>query len=277
MSDERSRFAGGDQTYLREEQYRDSSRLEVRANLHARYRTASIDWYDWVVDRVALPAGARVLEVGCGAGWLWEQAVGTWPSDVALTLTDLSPGMVKEACARVVATGRFSNVEGRVADLQALPFDSDRFDRVVANHMLYHLPDPAGGVAELARVAATDGMVVVATNGHRHLRELFAIESEVFGVEGINTTIGVFGADVGFAILRDHFSEISWQSCDDELHCTDPSDVVAYLRSTPPGEDATHDELVRLERAVARRFDAGGGTLVITKDVGAFVCRSPRR
>ena len=277
MTEERSRFAGGDQTYLREEQYLDASRLEVRANLHARYSTAAVGWYDWVVDRVALSAGARVLEVGCGAGWLWERAVGTWPSDVALTLTDLSPGMVEEACARVAATRRFGGVEGRVADLQALPFDGDRFDRVVANHMLYHLPDPALGVTELARVVAADGTVVVATNGQEHLRQLFEIESEVFGVRGGNATIAVFGADVGFGILRHHFGDVAWQACDDELWCTDPADVVAYLRSTPPGEDATPDELERLERAVAGRFEAGGGTFVITKDVGAFVCGSPRR
>jgi SAM-dependent methyltransferase len=277
VSEERSRFAGGDQTYLREEQYRDASRLEVRANLHARCSTAAIGWYDWVVARLDLPAGARVLEAGCGAGWLWEQAAASWSSDVAITLTDLSSGMVDEACARVAATGRFGSVRGRAADLQSLPFDDGQFDRVVANHMLYHLPDPALGVAELARVVAPEGLVVAATNGQGHLRELFEIRSEVFGVHGVNETIEVFGADVGFGILRDHFGEVAWGACDDELRCTEPADVVAYLRSTPPGEDATPDELVRLERAVDRRFEAGGGAFVITKDVGAFACRSPRR
>ena len=43
-------------------------------------------------------------------------------------------------------------MQGQPADLQALPFEDGTYDRVVANHMLYHLPDPRLGVAELARV-----------------------------------------------------------------------------------------------------------------------------
>jgi SAM-dependent methyltransferase len=277
MSDGQARFAGGDQEYLRDEQYRDASRLEARARVHARYSTAATTWYDWVIGHLVVPPAAQVLEVGCGAGSLWEQAAVAFPADAALTLSDLSPGMVEDACARVGGTGRFRTVEGQVADLQALPFDDGRFHRVVANHMLYHLPEPAVGVAELARVVRPDGMVFVATNGWRHMRELFEIESEVFGVQGVNATIDVFGADVGFGVLRERFVDIASHRYADELRCTDPADVLAYLRSVPPGEDATPAELSRMEAAVAQRFAAGDGTMRITKDVGAFVCRTPIR
>lgn len=267
--------------YLRDEQYRDPTRLTERANLHARYSTASTTWFDRVTALIELGAGMEVLEVGCGAGWLWEESSAPVPGDVRLTLADLSVGMVSAAVERARSTGRFAHVGGFAADLQALPVESDRYDRVVANHMLYHLPDPARGVAELARVVRDDGMVIAATNGHRHMRELLAIRARVFGLEPadgmVDSTVEAFGADTGFAILRDHFADICWKRYADELHCTDPVAVMAYVCSTPPGEDATPDQLGLLREEVDRAFERGDGTMRITKDVGCFVCRVPLR
>jgi SAM-dependent methyltransferase len=277
MSTRRSRFAGGDQRYLRDEQYLDPTRLADRANLHAKYSTANTPWFDRVTELIGLGTGMEVLEAGCGAGWLWEESSTPVPTDVRLTLTDLSVGMVAAAVERVRSTGHFAHVDGLAADLQTLPVDSDRYDRVIANHMLYHLPDPARGIAELARVVRDDGTVVAATNGRRHMRQLRSIRAQVFGLDPVDATIDVFGADTGFAILRDHFADIGWRRHDDELRCTDPADVFAYVCSTPPGEDATPDQLDRLRDEIDLAFERGGGTMRITKDVGCFVCRVPLR
>jgi SAM-dependent methyltransferase len=271
-----SRFAGGDQAYLRDVQYRDASRLTARADLHARYGTAEVPWFEWVRTRLELFDGARVLDAGCGAGWLWAESSAAWPADVALVLCDLSPGMVDEAVGRASAGDRFASVDGRAVDVQRMPFDAGSFDRVVANHMLYHLPDPALGVAELARVVAADGVVVAATNGRRHVQELHEVEASVFGDHEIDHTVAMFGAENGLAILRDHFDDVRWLRYRDELRCTDPADVVAYSCSSPPGEDATSEQRAQLEAAIARCFEDGGGVMTITKDVGAFVCCSPR-
>lgn len=271
----RSKFAGGDQGYLRDEQYRDPSRLAVRTNLHLRFGTAAVPWFDWVRALVDLQAAQHVLEVGCGSGALWDLGTATVPNGLELTLCDLSPGMVAEAVARAAATGRFARVEGREADAQALPFDAAAFDRVVANHMLYHLPDPASGVAELARVVRDDGLVVAATNGARHMRELRELKSAIFGSPLVDSTVDVFGIDAGFVMLREHFADVRWIRYEDELCCTDPADVVAYACSTPPGEDATPAQRTALAEAIAAAFDAGDGVMRITKDVGCFVCRAP--
>jgi SAM-dependent methyltransferase len=271
-----SRFAGGDQAYLRDEQYRDASRITTRAGLHERYGTAEVPWFEWVRARIDLHDGHRVFEAGCGAGWLWEPSAGPVPAGVALTLCDLSPGMVEEAVERATVGERFASVDGRVADLQSLPFESGSFDRVIANHMLYHLPDPHLGVAELARVVHPDGLVVATTNGQGHVRELHELEAAVFGATSLDQTVDVFGAEVGFAVLREHFVDVRWLRYEDELRCIDPADVLAYSCSSPPGEDATPEQRAQLEAAIARCFEAGGGVMRITKDVGGFVCRHPR-
>jgi SAM-dependent methyltransferase len=271
----RSRFAGGDQAYLRDEQYRDDSRLARRADLHSKYGTTPIPWFDWVTEHLELTAKSVVLEVGCGAGWLWQKAAGPLPAGIDLTLTDLSSGMVEQAIRAAMSTGTFHRVAGHTADLQSLPFDAASFDRVVANHMLYHLPDPQAGVRQLARVVRPDGLVVVATNGRHHMRELWEIRGRVFGIEPLDHTVDVFGVETGFPMLRDHFGDVRWFAFADELRCTDPTDVIAYVCSTPPGEDATPDELRRLTAAVMDCFDRGDGTMTITKDTGCFVCRQP--
>lgn len=136
---ERGAFAGGDQSYLREVQYRDPAKLAARANLHVRYRTAVKPWFPWVAHQIAWPAEGGVLEVGCGAGWLWAEAADHLPPGLRLTLTDLSPGMVDVAMERATGTGRYGAVAGQVADAQDLPFADASFDVGVANHMLYHV------------------------------------------------------------------------------------------------------------------------------------------
>jgi SAM-dependent methyltransferase len=272
----REAFAGGDQAYLRDVQYRDSTRLAARASLHVKYGTAPIAWFPWVASQIGWPVRARVLDVGCGAGWLWTEASAHLPSGLYLTLTDLSSGMVAEAVARVGGVGRHRQVDGGVADAQALPFAADSFDILVANHMLYHVPDPRLAVAELARVVRADGLLVAGTSGAEHLRELAEIRAEVFGGPRVLATVDAFGIEVGAPILRGCFAEVEWRHYDDWLDCTDPDDVLAFLASTPPVEDASHEDRRRVAEAVHRRFAAGGGRMRVSKETGVFVCAGPR-
>ena len=273
----RSKFAGGDQDYLRDEQYRDSSRLASRANIHAKYSTAPLSWFDWLLRLTDLKPNDRVLDAGCGAGWMWSEASDRVPGGIQLTVSDLSPGMVAEAAARTRSINAIATVKELPTDLQQLPSADNSFDRVISSHMLYHLPDPARGVAQLARVLEADGSAYIATNGRRHMRELWTIRSEVFGVDAIDRTVEVFGVETGLPILRDHFDDVTYHHFRDELHVTDDDDVLAYVCSTPPAETATDAELKSLLDRIRAAMESGAGTMTITKDTGGFVCRGPRR
>ena len=276
----RNAFAGGDQQYLRDVQYVDSSKLAIRANLHVAYGRG--DWFSWWAQQVPwpMPIGDRpidVLEVGCGAGWLWAEGAASMPAGIALTLTDLSPGMVAEATERAAGAGAFASVAGRTADAQELPLADDSFDVVVANHMLYHLPDPSRGVAEIARVLRPGGVAAVSTNGATHLTELWQIRAEVFaGLTGVDETIGVFGLEIGEPMLRERFEVVELTRFPDRLRCTDPADVVAFICSTPPADSGSPADIEHVRAAVQRRFDAGGGVLEITKETGLLLCTGPR-
>ncbi len=268
---QRSAFSGGDQEYLRDVQYADGSKLDVRTHLHRAYSTSPVSIAKFEADLVVWPSAASVLECGCGTGRFWETCDA--PRTVALMLTDLSPGMVDEAIATAQLWG-FDRVDGRACDVQALPFGDASFDVVIANHMMYHVPDPDQGVAELARVMRSDGVVLIATNGYGHMREINDAIAEVFcsHAEGLYE---VFGIDTGEARLRQQFESVVWHAFDNDLVVDDPAAVVAYGLSFPPGEFATDLQREEFESAVAKRFQEG--RMRIRTRAGVFVCARPRR
>jgi SAM-dependent methyltransferase len=263
-----------DPDYLRAVQYRDASNLDARARLHRKYGRG--DWMDWVAARLPLRDGLRVLELGCGPGWLWE-AVGrrTPGATLDLTLTDLSPGMAEEAVGRASAAGAAQGwtVRGQVADASALPFADGAFDLVVACHMLYHLPHPALGVAEIARVLAPGGAALAATNGAANLAELFAVRAAVWPGEASDPVSWRFGIETGGPMLEEVFEEVTLERYDDDLEVTDPADLVAYLTSSPPGAGANAAHLEQLWDQARAAVTRSGGKLKVGKDTGLFLCR----
>jgi SAM-dependent methyltransferase len=266
----RAPFAGGDQRYLRDVQYATGEKLDARARLHRQYATSPIPLARFEAALIDWSDVRTVLECGCGNGRFWESAM--VPTSVELTLTDLSKGMVQEAMQRATAAG--FRATGSAQDVQALPFADGEFDVVVANHMLYHVPDPDRAVAEIAQVLRDDGVVLIATNGYGHMGELNEILAHVFGShsEGLYE---VFGIDSGEARLRRVFGSIVWHAFDNDLVVDDPEAVLAYALSFPPGESATDVQRLALDSAIRGRFT--DGTMRIRTRTGAFVCRAPRR
>ena len=264
-----------DQQYLRESQYKDPCNLDVRIALHAKYSRSDEPWFEWLAARVDWLEGSDVLEAGCGSGNLWANIASLLPH-IRLTLTDLSEGMV-EAARRVVTP--LENVELATAlacDVQDLPFDDDAFDVVVANHMLYHVPDAARATAEMARVLRPGGALLAATNGPEHLLEIREMSREVIGWSGLDDTDGRFGRSTGEAILRGAFGDVTWHDHPTTMVVTDPDDVIAFIVSGAAGDVATPEQRERLPQVVRARFDEEGGAVHVTTEAGCFVARRPR-
>src|SRR5262245_12594170 len=139
-----------DPAYLRSEQYRTAENLQARMQFHARFGARGSDWHAWVFDRLRLPSECRVLEIGCGTGALWQENATRIPEGWEILLSDLSPGMLEQSRLNLRDAARsFWTV---AADAQALPCPDAAFDAVLANHMLYHVPDRPQALAEIRRV-----------------------------------------------------------------------------------------------------------------------------
>jgi SAM-dependent methyltransferase len=91
----------------------------------------------------AAGGGGAALEVGCGEGVVAAKLQQRFGGVVALDLPDAG----LRAHWHRLPGPRFLH-----ADAHALPFADDRFEVVVAAEVLEHLPDPARGLGELARV-----------------------------------------------------------------------------------------------------------------------------
>ena len=268
----RDKFAGGDPEYLRTAQYGTTDKLQARSNLHTRYTTAPVRWFEWVVAQVPWSDGP-VLEAGCGTGAFRDE--GRPPVGGPVLLTDLSAGMIDAATARATTAGY--RVAAAVAAAQQLPVRRGSCAHVISHHMLYHVPEPSDAVAEFARVVADDGVLTVATNGERHMEALKEIEHRVFSSRRGDRTVEAFGLANGKEMLEARFEAVELRRYPDDLQVTSPLDALAYMTSYPPGEDATPEQLESLEAEVDAAFEEGDGVLVVRKDVGLFLCRGPRR
>ena len=106
------------------------------------------------VDRLAIPPGARWLDVGCGTGAL-TGAVLDRALPTSILGVDPSPDFV-DVAARTQTDPR---VRFAVADASSLPVETGSIDVVVSGLVLNFVPDIAGGLTEMRRVAVSGGTV----------------------------------------------------------------------------------------------------------------------
>jgi len=138
-------------------------------------RAAGEIFLDWL----APTRGLRWVDVGCGSGAFTELLVERCaPAEVEGV--DPSEAQLSFARARPVGqTAKFHQ-----ADALALPFPEARFDAAVMALVIFFIPDPSGGVAEMARVVCPGGTVAAyvwdMTSGG-HPLELMHTEMKAMG------------------------------------------------------------------------------------------------
>lgn len=97
-----------------------------------------------------VPAGTRLLDVGCGAGWtsllLSERGY-------LVTGIDLNPAGFEPAQCR-------SDLQFVAASAQSIPFADESFDAAVSYAALEHMPNPEAALSEMWRIVRRGGVVI---------------------------------------------------------------------------------------------------------------------
>jgi ubiquinone/menaquinone biosynthesis C-methylase UbiE len=104
---------------------------------------------------LALPRGARMLEVGCGRG-VALSALARLCEPSSLVGLDVDGALIAEARRRLDETR--TRCELQVGDVRRMPFDDAAFDVVLDFGTLYHIATAEHAVREVARVLRPGGL-----------------------------------------------------------------------------------------------------------------------
>jgi SAM-dependent methyltransferase len=258
--------------------YASGANLAARQSIY-RFQQPQLHFVDWALAQLEWAGVASVVDVGCGNGAYLRRLAPRVPRLVGL---DLSRGMLAD-----VAQGwdEGAPLHLAVADAQALALRDQCADVVLTMHMLYHVPDIPAAVRELRRVLRHGGVLLAATNGERHVREIFDLLSAAIQALGGRAPVLEersfirFAAENGAPLLRGAFDQVEWREAMSTLVVPEAKPVIDYLDSMrgwvepalPAG--ATWELcMAEVERIVNARIVAEG-TFRVATVAGVFVCR----
>lgn len=207
-----------------------------------------------LVERAAVKAGEHVLDVGCGRGAALFAAVDAVGPTGSVIGIDLAPTMVDLTRTEIAARG-LANAQVRMDDAEAPNFPPSSFDVVLANLVIFFLPDPAAALRNYATLLLPGGRVAFSSFGaedHRYRGAMDAIAqfAPAYTRPGANSpfraedTIRELLADVGYERLTiteaefqsrfrdpEHWLEWAWSHGGRSLLERVPADRLAQARA----------------------------------------------
>lgn len=164
--------------------------MEQKVN-NAVYNTYGDRWYDadddpvallraesktktpWIIDRIKehnlLNQSTKVLDVGCGAGFLSNELA---KQGLQVTGVDLSEESLKIAAKH----NSTKCVHYQTADAYKLPFGDSTFDVLTAMDFLEHVENPDQVIKEFSRVLKPNGIFIFHTFNRNILAHLIIIK-----------------------------------------------------------------------------------------------------
>lgn len=257
-------------------QYQTDDTLRTRQEIHATYTVPKVDYIQWVLGNVHWQGGERVLDVGCGSG-IYYAALKDRVPDVQYIGVDMSFGMLRNHPVPD---------EVVVGDAVRLPFAEDSFDVIMANHMIYHLPDIQSAIIEFRRVLKPEGALLVATNSTQSMPELQVLMRRAILL--LTRTAGtqvrppapasdLFALENGSRMLSHHFYAVVRHDLPSKLIFPDTEPLMRYLESTRSlrepqlPEDVNWDDVMMIMSQQASHLVNHLGELAINKINGVLV------
>lgn len=125
--------------------------------------------------------GGKVLDFGCGAGWLLQKIINSFPNNQYVG-TDLSLNGLKRAKKRLPNV-KFVQSEGG----EKLPFLNDEFDIILATDVIEHVYDVSSLLSEWHRILKPNGRIVITTPYFGLIKNIII---DVIGFEKVFDPIG---------------------------------------------------------------------------------------
>jgi ubiquinone/menaquinone biosynthesis C-methylase UbiE len=254
-----------------EKQYKNSKNIDARIELHKRFSNNKQGWYHWIYNNLHLKDNMKILEIGCGNGQLWKENIHELPSNLHVVLSDISSGMLRSA--RLKLKGEDDIFEYKCFDCNEIPYDSESFDIVIANHVLFYAKDRRSTFREILRVLKKGGALCCSTYGQQHMKEIELLVKEYD--ERINLSeiklYDIFGLDNGYNELNSMFQKVDILKYDDSLLVTEIQPLIDYIYSCHGNQmKYLNGQNEKFEKFIGNKI--GNKGLRVMKDVGLFRC-----
>ena len=222
-------------------------------------------WVPTLLRHAALSRGQHVLDVACGTGVVARAAAGLVGPSGRVAGVDLNPAMIQ------VASEHAEDVDWRVADAAALPFDDQTFDAVMCQSALFFFPEPSTALMEVARVLKSSGAVALQTYAGLEHQPGYGPFVDVVvrhASENARELLGTYWSMGDIAELRSLLTSVGIEPTTDERvlgHVTFPSvDALVHteIQATPLADRITEHNYVALihdaRNALAPYLEPGG-------------------
>ncbi len=258
------------------QQYATDESLRIRQDIHEKYTVPKSNFVEWVLSNLAWRGDEMILDVGSGVGSYYP-FMQTVSPNFHYHGIDLSAGMLSAH----PASGKIA-----VADALKLPFPDKSFDVVMANHMIYHLPNIDDGILEFRRVLKPNGVLLVATNGVENMPELKVLmrravvllaRSGAMQIQPPSPSSERFALENGSRYLASYFYAVMRCDLPSKLVFPTVEPLMAYLESTRSlrepqlPEEVVWEDVMAIMRQQINHLINHLGELVINKLSGVLV------
>ena len=259
--------------------YQETSKdLLVRIDIHAKYGAANID--QWTVDLLQPQPGFKILDVGCGAGkqcFLYDEYV---HGKAEITGGDFSEELLQKA--RQENEKRGTHIEFITLDFnKRFAFEDNRFDLLSSAFAIYYASDLNFTFGEAHRVLKPGGRLFVTGPLPENKQMFYDIIKEATN-KPIPPMPGSsrFKGDI-YKTIEGLFAKTELKVFKNPLTFPEVAPFIDYVRASL-SEDRRlwtsmfsgkeeYEALIASIEAVARRWHARDGKLVMTKVVGGIL------
>ena len=260
-------------------QYENANNISARIRLHKDYSTNKQGWFPWIYETGISPilntpssftSSFQILELGCGEGSLWTENLDKLQANIHITLTDISEGMIRDVRRNLGNDTRFSYDS---FDCHKIPAQTDTYDLIIANHLLFYCENIPQVCSEIKRVLKPNGVLLCSTYGSGHMKEITQLvqKYDKHVILAAENLYDIFGLENGASILNDFFSEIELKRYEDSIIINQAEPLIEYILSCHGNQnqyllEKYQDFRLFVEKQVQNEYK-------ITKDAGFFLCK----
>lgn len=127
--------------------------------------------YDnWLFEKIELQPDQKVLELGCGSGSFWLNHQESIINHQNISICDMDEEIIEKG--KTCLNEANLELDIQLVNFNKLPYENNTFDKVIADHVFYHLKKLDAVLDQIMRVLKPGGKLLATSLGENHIRVL---------------------------------------------------------------------------------------------------------